>query len=177
MADQTLHIRSFRVVFELERRIHRIDRFRVPLPYGLPLKSIGYAIAALGAVLILGRLPLTGDVLSGLPAPARFVLLPVGVSYALSRLRLDGRSAYSAAVAWARYRSAPRTLAAFRPVASAREVALLDVTCVTGSSAPGRGRRRIWRRRPEEPLPLRTAGGALTGQQLVLGGGEQLVIW
>ncbi len=31
--------------FDLERRLHKIDRWRVPLPYGLPLRSLGYFVA------------------------------------------------------------------------------------------------------------------------------------
>jgi len=41
MADQqTLQIRSFRVVFDLERRLHKIDRWRIPLPYGVPVRGL-----------------------------------------------------------------------------------------------------------------------------------------
>src|SRR3954447_10068884 len=100
MDDGVLHIRSFRVVFDLERRIHRIDRFRVPLPYGLPLKSIAYAAIGLLTVLIAQKLPMVGTVFAGLPTPARYVLVPVGISYVLTRYRVDGRSAHTAAAAW-----------------------------------------------------------------------------
>src|SRR6478736_5250399 len=103
MEDGPLQIRSFRVVFDLERRIHRIDRYRVPLPYGLPLRSIGYAAAAFVAVLVLGRLPAVGGMLGALPPPAHYVLLPVGASYGLTQLRMDGRSAHGAAAAWLRF--------------------------------------------------------------------------
>jgi hypothetical protein len=130
VSDEILHIRSFRVVFDLERRIHRIDRFRVPLPYGLPLRSLGYAVAALVAILVASRLPVLGAVLKLLPTPARLVLAPVGLSYALTQLRLDGRSAHAAAGAWARYTLAPKLLVAFRRAPGHGQVAFSPVTLV-----------------------------------------------
>ena len=49
--DEPRQIRSYGVVFSLERRLHSIDRFRIPLPYGLPLRSVGYGALILAAVL------------------------------------------------------------------------------------------------------------------------------
>jgi hypothetical protein len=37
-----LEVRSFRVVFQLERRLHRIQHWKLPLPYGLPLRGLAY---------------------------------------------------------------------------------------------------------------------------------------
>lgn len=109
-----LTIRSFRVVFELERRIHRIDRWRLPLPYGLPLRSIGYALSALALVLALSAMPLIGDLLGLLAAPLRLVVLPAAAAYALTQLKLDGRSAHRAVASWALWRSSPQRLAGLR---------------------------------------------------------------
>lgn len=98
-----LHIRSFGVVFALDRRLHRIDRWRLPLPYGLPLRSIGYAAATLVVVVILSRLPVMGALLTALPVPVRFALLPATTAYALTSVRVDGRPAHEAfvgLVAW-----------------------------------------------------------------------------
>src|SRR3954447_3178515 len=97
MDDGSLQIRSYRVVFDLERRIHHIDRFRVPLPYGLPLRSVAYAVVGLVAVLLMRQLPGIGELLRLFPVPAQLVLLPGAFSVALTRLRLDGRSAHAAA--------------------------------------------------------------------------------
>lgn len=115
MADDSLQIRSFRVVFDLERRIHRIDRFKVPLPYGLPLRSLGYGLAALVAVLVVSGLPVFGEAIGALPAPLRFVLLPTAAAIALTRIRIDGRAAHAAGLAWLRFALAPRELVALRP--------------------------------------------------------------
>ena len=109
-------IRSFRVVFELERRIHKIDRWRIPVPYGVPLRGVAYWAIALLVIVTLGRLPLAGDVVGVLPAPLRYVIVPVGLAYALVRVRIDGRPAHSTLAAWAHFRLSPRRLAGLRPV-------------------------------------------------------------
>src|SRR5215218_9384706 len=115
MADQqTLQIRSFRVVFDLERRLHKIDRWRIPLPYGVPVRGLVYGFAALLAVLFVARLPLAGDLLNLLPAPLRYAVLPAAVAYALTQLRIDGRPAHRALVALGRHLVGPARLVAFR---------------------------------------------------------------
>src|SRR5215212_7320815 len=92
----TIVVRSFRVVFDLGlRRLFKVDRFRVPFPYGLPLRGLAYAAGALLVVLVLMRFALVGEVIRALPAPVRYVLLPGGVAYALLQLTPDGRSAHA----------------------------------------------------------------------------------
>src|SRR3954447_14713235 len=103
MAEHDIAIRSFGVVFDLERRIHKIDRFRVPLPYGLPLRSLGYGLAAVIVVLVASRVPVLGRAIDALPAPLRLVGLPVLAAYALTGLQVDGRPAHVAATTVVRY--------------------------------------------------------------------------
>lgn len=180
MSDEALQIRSFRVVFDLERRIHRIDRFRVPLPYGLPLRSLGYAVAALLGVLVVESLPIVGQLLVWLPTPMRLVLLPVAISYALTRVRVDGRSAHAAGRAWMRHAMSARRLAAFEPVSRATRVALGDVTFAADVSAvapPGSPERSVKLARRAFPLRRARQRRAEVGEHLVLGSGEQLVMW
>jgi hypothetical protein len=104
VADGELVIRSYRLCFELERRIHSIDRWRIPVPYGIPLRGVAYGVAALAAVLFLSRLPGFGGVLAVLHPALRLVILPIAVAYALTRMRVDGRPAHAAALSWARWR-------------------------------------------------------------------------
>lgn len=110
-----IEIRSFGVVFALDRRLHRVDRWRLPLPYGLPLRSIGYAAAAFVAVLVLSAVPLVGMFLGGLPVPVRLALLPAAAAYALTSLKIDGRSAHEACLGVARWWLGPRVLVGPRP--------------------------------------------------------------
>ena len=56
----TLTIRSYRLAFALERRIHKIDRYRLPVPYGVPLRGLAYAVVVLAVVLALTALPVSG---------------------------------------------------------------------------------------------------------------------
>ena len=122
-----LEIQSFRVVFALERRIHRIDRWRLPLPYGVPVRALGYGAAALIAIVAASRLPVTGALLGILPAPIRYVLLPGFAAFALDRARVDGRPAHSYLIALTRQRLRAHHVAAFRPApAPGRSERLLD---------------------------------------------------
>ena len=127
MADGTVTIRSFRVCFDLERRIHRIDRWRLPVPYGLPLRSIGYAAVALFAVLFLSRVPVVGAALAALPAPVRLVLVPVGSAYLLTQLKVDGRAAHHALFAFIRHVLEPREVVSFRASAVRGAARVVDV--------------------------------------------------
>src|SRR4051794_31725269 len=96
MPDDRITVRSFPVVFELERRIHKIDRYRIPLPYGLPVRSIGYFAASVAALSAVAQLPLLGGALHVLPAPLRFAIVPGLLAYGLTEVRLDGRPAHRA---------------------------------------------------------------------------------
>ncbi len=140
MGDDELRIRSFRVCFDFERRIHHVDRWRIPVPYGLPLRGIAYAATALAAVLVLQGLPLFGPLLALVHPALRLVVLPVGVAFALVRLRIDGRPVHAAALAWLRWRSAPPRMTAFR-AAETRGPALLGDVVVAGDER-GVGYRR-----------------------------------
>jgi hypothetical protein len=111
-----ISIRSFRVVFDLERRIHKIDRWRIPVPYGLPLRGIAYWAAAMLVTVVAGRLPLAGELVGVLPAPIRFAIVPVAVAYALVRVQIDGRPAHTALAAWMRFALSPRRVAGLRAV-------------------------------------------------------------
>ncbi len=191
MADAAITVRSFRVCFDLERRIHRIDRWRLPVPYGLPVRSIGYWVVALLAVLLLARLPMIGELLRALPAPLRLVMLPAGAAYLLTQLRVDGRPAHSAGLSLVRHRLSARELVAFRPAPNTREVRLADVRIARDEGAaryqraivhgpatvtlryPARARRRGRRLRVEQtgtrPLWRGKRVALRPGQRLELG--------
>src|ERR1035441_812317 len=49
-------IRSYRVVFRLERRIFQVDHFRLPFPYGVEVRALAYAAVVYLAVLVLSTL-------------------------------------------------------------------------------------------------------------------------
>jgi hypothetical protein len=138
-----LTIRSFRVVFDLERRIHKIDRWRIPVPYGVPLRGIGYWAAALFATVLLGRLPLGGDIIGIAPAPIRLVILPIAVAYGLARIQVDGRPAHSTIGAWSRFRLSFRRLAGLRAVPSAGTAVSLGDVALLADERCARYRRAV----------------------------------
>lgn len=100
MSDNKLILRSYRLAFEVERRIHRVDRFRIPVPYGIPLVALGYWAVVMVGFLVAGALPVLGTLLSALPWPLRLILLPGLVTRALCHKRADGRPAHEAISAY-----------------------------------------------------------------------------
>jgi hypothetical protein len=112
MDDGKLTLRSYRLAFQLERRLHRVDRFRIPVPYGIPLTALAYAAATFMLVLALGPVPVAGPLLAALPLPIRWVLLPGLGAHLLCRTRSDGRPAHEALAAWLVFRLGPRHLVA-----------------------------------------------------------------
>jgi hypothetical protein len=123
MSDNKITLRSYRLAFELERRLHRIDRFRIPVPYGIPLVALAYGAAVAVGLVVVGSLPLAGALLGLLPWPVRLILLPGVITRALCHRRADGRPAHEAIVALMMFLLSPRRLVGLEP-APARDVDL-----------------------------------------------------
>jgi len=123
-------IRSYRRVFDLERRIYSVDQLRLN-PGGVPLRGLAYFLALVALALILGGLPLVGALSASLPWYLRDVLLPAAAATLLGAVRIEGRAFHLAAHALLRHRLRARTYAGGRRVpASAgrwypREIVLL----------------------------------------------------
>lgn len=111
---ETTHIRSFRVCFSVERRIHKLDRWRIPLPYGVPVRGVVYFAALALAMLVLGVLPVFGELLGGMNTFTRLGIIPGALAFVLYRVSLDGRPSHAAAAAWLRMRLDPQRMSAFR---------------------------------------------------------------
>jgi hypothetical protein len=109
-----MEIRSYRAVFDLERRIYRVDRLRLN-PGGIPVRGVVYFLAILAAALIAGKLPLLGEAVRALPWYLRDLALPVASATVLSVIRIEGRPFHLAAYALLRYRAGPRRLIGDRP--------------------------------------------------------------
>ena len=76
MADRVI-IRSYRRVFEVDRRIYRVDRWALPVPGGVPLRAVGYFAAAVLAIVIASGLPGVGELIGMVSPPLRYVVLPL----------------------------------------------------------------------------------------------------
>jgi hypothetical protein len=115
-----IEIRSYRAVFDLERRIYRIDQLRLN-PGGIPVRGVVYFLAILITMLIAGGLPLVGEAIGALPWYLRDLALPVASATVLSVIRIEGRPFHLAAHALLRYRAGPRLLAGVRPCGASGE--------------------------------------------------------
>lgn len=109
-----MEIRSYRAVFDLERRLYRIDRLRLN-PGGVPLRGVVYGLTLLAAVALLSALPLLGAAARTLPWYLRDLALPGGGAALLTMVRLEGRPFHLAGAALVRHALSPRCLAGLRP--------------------------------------------------------------
>lgn len=109
-----MEIRSYRRVFDLERRIYTVDRLRLN-PGGIPVRGVVYFLAIAAATVIAGRLPLLGALARALPWYARDVALPAAWAALLTAVRVEGRPFHLAAAALARHWSGPRHFVGARP--------------------------------------------------------------
>ncbi|HET8640104.1 MAG TPA: TcpE family conjugal transfer membrane protein [Solirubrobacterales bacterium] len=107
-------VRSYRLVFRRRWRIFRLQNWRIPLPSGLELRALGYWLAALAGVVVLGRLPVLGTLLGAVPESARLLAVPIAAAWALSKWEIDGRSPHRALLGLLGYLVRPRTLASLR---------------------------------------------------------------
>jgi hypothetical protein len=115
-----MEIRSYRRVFDLERRIYRVDRLRLN-PGGIPVRGVVYFLAILAATLTAGQLPLLATVARVLPWYLGDLALPAVSAAILAMIRVEGRPFHLAASALVRYRIGPRRLAGVHPCAAAGE--------------------------------------------------------
>jgi hypothetical protein len=107
-------IRSYRNVFELERRIYRIDRLRLN-PAGVPLRGVAYFAAILAMALLAGALPLIGVAVRLLPWYVRELAVPGALSALLTTIKVEGRTFHLAALALLGYAAGARELSGVRP--------------------------------------------------------------
>ncbi len=127
-----MEIRSYRAVFDLERRIYRVDRLRLN-PGGVPLRGVVYCFALLAGLALLGALPLVGVAVRALPWYLRDLVLPAGGAGVLTMIRVEGRPFHLAAAALARHALGPRQLAGSCVLAGARSGARFQRVWLPGS--------------------------------------------
>ena len=102
-----IEIRSFRRVFDLERRVYSLDGFRLN-PAGVPVRGILYVLVALLTAVVTAKLPLIGRLISVLPWYLRDIGGPAAIAALLAVIRVDGRSFHLAARAGIGWGLSPR---------------------------------------------------------------------
>jgi hypothetical protein len=105
-----MEIRSYRRVFDLERRIYRVDRLRLN-PGGVPVRGIVYFLAILAVLLVVGHLPVLGALARALPWYLSDLALPAASAATLTVIRIEGRPFHQAAHALVRRRGDSHWLA------------------------------------------------------------------
>ena len=110
-------IRSFRLVFDRGyRRLFKIDRYRLPFAYGLPILGIVYAaLASRSRWCSPRKLPVAGPALAALPPPIHWVAIPVGLSMVMLHWRPDGLKPHAALWAWLEAALTVRELSCWQP--------------------------------------------------------------
>ncbi len=102
-----MDVRSYRAVFELERRVYRIDTIRLN-PAGVPLRGIAYAVVLILASLLASRLGPVRLILAPLPWYVRYLGLPVLAAALATIVRIEGRPFHMAARALVAHLVGPR---------------------------------------------------------------------
>lgn len=120
MPDGRVEVRSYRTVFDLERRLYRIDRIRLN-PGGIPVRAVVYGVALALAIALVAALPLAGRPLTVLPWPVRELALPCLLAGALAAIRVDGRPCHVAARSLISLALGPRRLSGWRRAPAAPE--------------------------------------------------------
>ena len=184
-------IRSFRLVFDRGyRRLFKIDRYRLPFAYGLPILGILYTAVAALALMLAAKLPVAGPALAALPPPIHWIALPVGLAMVMLHWRPDGLKPHAALWAWLEAAFTVEDLSCWQPAERDGDgLALGEITCTPDGREdryrPGRvsgptrvvlrypargwqrGRRLHVEQTSEQPLYL--------GTQVTLRAGERIV--
>jgi len=111
-----VEIRSYRTVFELERRVYRIDRLRLP-PGGVPMRGALYCLGLILLAVVVSALPLVGSIAAMMPWYLRDLAAPIAVAALLALLRIEGRPFHLAARALLAQRLGSRWWSGLRPSA------------------------------------------------------------
>lgn len=108
-----MEVRSYRRVFDLERRIYRVDRLRLN-PAGVPVRGVVYLLVLLAAMLVVARLPLVGLAVRELPWFVGYLAIPGSTAALLTVVRIEGRPFHLAARSLVRFRLHRRRRAGIR---------------------------------------------------------------
>lgn len=104
-------VRSYGLVFKIERKLFKIDRWRLPLPGGLEIRAIVYGASILLGMLALSRLPIIGTLLGLLPAPLHWAFIPGGLTFVLLKLQIEGRAPHRVLVSVVKWYFSERLIA------------------------------------------------------------------
>lgn len=102
-------IRSYRRVFDLERRIYSVDRLRLN-PGGVPVRGLVYFLLLTLAAMLTGAAPLGSAAARHIPWFVRDIVVPGACAAFLSVVRIEGRCFHVAAAAIVRHLATGRVI-------------------------------------------------------------------
>ncbi len=108
-----LEVCSYRAVFDLERRVYRIDTVRLN-PGGVPVRGLLYGAAAMALSALLARVPVIGVPLAAAPWYVSYAGIPGLLAAALCVVEIEGRSFHLAMRALLVQRVGPRYVSGWR---------------------------------------------------------------
>ena len=184
-------IRSFRLVFDRGyRRLFKIDRYRLPFAYGLPILGIVYAAGVALALVAAANVPEAGPALAALPPPIHWVAIPVGLAMVMLHWRPDGLKPHVALWAWLEAALTVKELSCWQPAERDGDgMELGEIAC----APDGRGARyrpgsvsgpaevllrypaRAWQRGRRLHVEQTSDQPLYVGTEITLRAGEQLV--
>jgi hypothetical protein len=135
-----MEVRSYRRVFDLERRIYSIDTLRLN-PGGVPVRGLAYFLVLLCWTLVASRLPLAGWLIGRIPWYLADVAAPLLGASLLGMLRLDGRPFHLSARALVQFWTGPRRLSQLRRCGSVGRVWLPQPIVLLPDGSDSRMRR------------------------------------
>lgn len=105
-----VRLRTYRQIWNQDRVIYQIERVRLPFP--VSFRQAGVFGAAALFMVLLSRIPLV----AAIPALTRYVLLPVAVTWFLTKQRLDGKPPLAWLISMLKYSLSPKRLNRLRPI-------------------------------------------------------------
>lgn len=111
MEIDKVRLRTYRQVWSQERVIYQIERVRLPFP--VSFRQAGVFAVALLSMVLLSALPLVAAASPVL----RYLVIPGGVAWFLTKQRLDGKPPLRWLLSMLRYWLGPKRLNRFRPLA------------------------------------------------------------
>lgn len=104
MSTERISIRSYRGIFSVDRRIYKIESWRIPVPGGIPLRAFIYFACALVVAVLARQAPVIGGLLEHVHPAYLYVIGPAAVAVLGTRVVPDGRAPHRFACDWIAFR-------------------------------------------------------------------------
>jgi len=107
MEDRPIIIPTYKRVWKIERVMYKIDRIKLIRP--VSYWQLGYFVLALIFIAATG-------IFNFLPVMVRYLLLPIAVSFYLSKAKHDGKAPHRWIITYVKYLTAPKVFNRYKPI-------------------------------------------------------------